>query len=90
MLYISTNNIAIDSKEVYIPGSIIIGKQSPAIAYTAETCKGGRGNSIVDMPKSLYKIKFNKKSGLFESSKQWVLLANYADKSLVRNEVALN
>ncbi len=90
VLYISTNNIAIDSKEVYIPGSIIIKSNlSGDSLYGGDMQIRGRGNSTWDMPKKPYKIKLNKKSGLLgmNQSKQWVLLANYADKSLVRNEV---
>lgn len=91
VLSISTNNVPIDSKDTYIPGHVTI-KQD----MTGDSLFGGdmeikgRGNSTWDMPKKPYKFKLGKKAGLLGmyESKQWVLLANYADKSLIRNEVA--
>lgn len=50
----------------------------------------GRGNSTWDMPKKPYRLKFNKKTGMlgFPVAKNWVLLANYSDKTLMRNAIA--
>ena len=50
----------------------------------------GRGNSTWGMPKKPYKIKLAKKNRLLGMSdnKHWVLLANYSDKSLLRNALA--
>ena len=50
----------------------------------------GRGNSTWGFIKKPYKFKFDKKTSLFGSapSKEWVLLANYADKTLIRNYLA--
>ncbi|MBR3975257.1 MAG: CotH kinase family protein [Clostridia bacterium] len=52
----------------------------------------GRGNSTWSMNKKPYNIKFEKKTDLFEmgKAKKWSLLANYTDKSLLRNVVAYN
>lgn len=52
----------------------------------------GRGNSTWSMKKKPYNIKFEKKTDLFEmgTAKKWSLLANYTDKSLLRNVVAYN
>ena len=50
----------------------------------------GRGNSTWNWDKKPYKIKLDNKSevlGLAED-KDWILTANYADKSLIRNTVA--
>lgn len=51
----------------------------------------GRGNTTWDMPKKPYKIKFDEKVSIFGlgADKEWVLLANYADKTLLRNVVAM-
>lgn len=52
----------------------------------------GRGNSTWDWSfKKPYKIKLQKKESVagLTASKNWVLLANYLDKSLIRNYVAL-
>lgn len=50
----------------------------------------GRGNSTWNAPKKPYKIKFEEKQNLFGfgKSKDWVLLTNYIDKSLLRNYLA--
>ena len=51
----------------------------------------GRGQSTWGMPKQPYKIKLNEKSKVLgmRSNRDWILLANYADKSLMRNAVAM-
>ncbi|HEY6643552.1 CotH kinase family protein [Povalibacter sp.] len=50
----------------------------------------GRGNTTWGMPKKPYRLKLDAKSALFgmPSSKDWVLLANYSDKSLLRTRAA--
>lgn len=90
VVYISTNNVPIESKEVYVPGYMQI-KQH----LTGDSLYGGaleirgRGNSTWNMPKKPYRIKLASKAALLgmPGSKNWVLLASYADKSLIRNEV---
>ena len=49
-----------------------------------------RGNSTHEMPKKSFKIKFNSKQFMFSDYKEkdWVLLANHADQSLIRNALA--
>jgi|GEM_PF-5784056 len=51
-----------------------------------------RGNSTHSYPKKPFQIKLAKSTSLFgmEKSKKWVFLANYADKSLIRNTIALD
>ncbi len=51
----------------------------------------GRGNATWEYPKKPYKIKLNKKSNLLgmDSNKNWVLLANYTDKTLLRTAIGL-
>ena len=55
----------------------------------------GRGNSTWLMDKRPYQIKLSKKASLIDgtkgnASKKWVLLANYADPTLLRNSIVLN
>lgn len=50
----------------------------------------GRGNSTwYNFPKQPYRLKLDEKARIFgmKSNKDWVLLANYSDKSLLRNQV---
>lgn len=50
----------------------------------------GRGNTSWDMPKKSYSIKFKSKEDLLGmgNDKKWVLIANYSDKTLLRNYLA--
>lgn len=92
-LYISTeNNQAINSKENYVKASFSL---DPNSKFDCGIFSGtgkirGRGNSTWGMAKKPYKIKFDnpvKILGL-PAQKEWVLLANYADKSLIRTTLA--
>jgi CotH kinase protein/Calx-beta domain len=51
----------------------------------------GRGNSTWGWPKKPYKIKLATEAGLLQmpAADEWVLLANYADRSALRNHLAL-
>lgn len=52
----------------------------------------GRGNTTwTKHPKKPYKVKLDSKSSFFgiDKDKEWVLLANHSDKSLLRNLVAM-
>ena len=51
----------------------------------------GRGNSTWDMPKKGYRIKLDAAAPVLDmpAHKDWVLLANYADKTLLRNAVGM-
>ena len=70
---------------------------------TALTDKGGaavdspvlsstrlRGNVTQQMPKKAFAVKLDKKHGVLDmpAHKRWVLLANWKDRTLMRNEVA--
>ena len=50
----------------------------------------GRGNSTWTMPKKPYQLKFDKNVSLLgePEDRSWVLLANYTDKTSLRNHVA--
>ena len=47
----------------------------------------GRGNTTWGMPKKPYRIKLDEKHAVFGpwGNKDWILLANYSDKTLLRN-----
>lgn len=50
----------------------------------------GRGNTTWAKPKKPYRIKFDKKTSLFglKAAKDWVLLANHQDPTLLLNTIA--
>lgn len=88
LIIIDTNNHnPIESKTEYVAATAII-KNSPGSAFYNLKCKiRGRGNATwTDYPKKPYKIKFDAKLSVFgfPANKDWVLLAEYCDKSLLR------
>lgn len=79
----------------YVTGHITIEDPdkaySPTALFQGEMKIKGRGHSTWGMPKKPYKFKLNEKASVLGLAKEksWCLLANYADKSLVRNLVAM-
>lgn len=92
-IYINTENKAgIESKDDYVNASLeaVSGEPSEEISGAAIQIRG-RGNSTWRMPKKSYRIKFASKLhflNLPAKEDDWVLLANYSDKTLMRNAVA--
>ena len=61
----------------------------PSVGNVSGTIRG-RGNSTWKWDKKPYKIKLDKKESLLgmDDNRDWILLSNYADKSLIRNTLA--
>jgi hypothetical protein len=92
-LYITTDGGSkVDSKVVYDSAMVTIRSSVATDVITnVRAAIRGRGNSTWNMAKKPYRLKMNKKTNLFglpAKAKSWVLLANYADKTLMRNAVA--
>lgn len=91
-------NITTNGKEFpssltnYIDGSIKITEQNTSIVIkdTTNMQIKLRGNSTSGPDKKPFKIKFDKAESLFglEAAKDWVLMANYFDKTDIRNYLA--
>ena len=84
------------SKENYLPARISISTENAAYGDfpELEECDvriKGRGHFTWQFKKKPYKIKFEKKTSILgmNASKDWVLLANYVDRSLIQNYVAM-
>lgn len=85
------NEFPVD-KTNYIVGNLNVSEQDssnvilPNMAMKVKL----RGNSTMVADKKPFKIKFNEKQSLFDlpAAKEWVLLANYYDKSNIRNYLA--
>lgn len=83
-------------KKNYVPGTITI--TDPERLYSdVETFTGrmgirGRGNSTWSFPKKPWKVKLDEKASIFgmAADKEWCLLANYSDRTLLRNVVAMH
>jgi hypothetical protein len=86
----TTNGVAITSKETYVAGAYELLDAAGARQAGGTLEIRGRGNSTWNYPKKPYRLKFTDSAPLLgmPASKHWVLLANYLDKTLVRNEVA--
>jgi hypothetical protein len=84
------NDLEPKTKTTYVNSQIIIINDNKININQTASIKL-RGQSTTTYPKKPYKIKFDKKQEILDLSgkyKKWVLLANYLDKSLIRNLLA--
>jgi hypothetical protein len=87
----TANGVAITSRETYVTGAFEL-LDAAGVRQAGGTLEiRGRGNSTWNYPKKPYRLKLADSTALLDmpASKHWVLLANYLDKTLLRNEVAL-
>ncbi len=90
-----TTTAPVVSKEEYVSGKIEItdtkGIYGSSEVFSAPMKIRGRGNSTWGMPKKPYKVKLESKASILgmPADKEWALLANYADKTLLRNVTAM-
>ena len=85
----------VDSKDNYVKAAFRF--EDPSRFYTDEESLEltgrikGRGNTTWGMPKKPYRIKLDEKAHVFSrwGNKDWILLANYSDKTLLRNIMAM-
>ena len=84
------NRKAIVGREIEISAKMQIWDDSSAESEIMDLTIRGRGNSSWEMPKKSYKIEFDKKQSMLgmPKDKDWALIANYADKTLMRNDLA--
>jgi len=91
VIYIETeNHQLITSKEDYVNASLILKNKDQILAQGTLRIRG-RGNATWrDYPKKPYRLKLDEKTDMLDmgSDKDWVLLANYCDKTLMRTAVA--
>ena len=91
---IDTNNVPVESTETYV--AMTLSTDNCAQSYVKSNVPGEircRGNGTMTYDKKPYRIKFTSKNNLFglnkgAKAKSWVLLAEYADQSMVRNATA--
>lgn len=76
--------VPITSKEDYLTATLNLDGQ------TLDSRIRGRGNSTWLMAKKPYRLNLNEATGLLgmPAARNWALLANYADKTLLRNALA--
>lgn len=92
VVFVNTpNSVEITSKEEWTNGTTIkIVNPDGSVAYEGTSGFRGRGNSTWLHPKKPYAIKLDKKASILgmPKHKRWVLLANWMDRTLLRNRVA--
>ena len=84
------NNKKIKDRETEIPARLqVFGEKAPESRVMNLSIRG-RGNDTWTYSKKPYAIKFEKKESFLgmPEAKKWVLLANYRDRTLIRNAVA--
>ena len=92
---VTVNNATIDSKDEYVDATITVttydGIPYPEVSDDTIQIRR-RGNSTFWMPKHSYKIKFDEQTRLLShyAERDWVLLANFTDQSLIRNALAFS
>lgn len=92
----TAGDVPITSKEYYLNAHMSLTEdvrtRAAGEVIEADVQIKGRGNSTWKRwPKKPYRLKFNEKISLLgeHKDKSWVLIANYADKSALRNHTAL-
>lgn len=91
-IYITTADQApVNSKDTYVKAEIRINGGGVFEDYIGSMSIKGRGNSTWSYPKKPYRLKLDKKAPLLglSAEKDWILLANYLDESLMCNAVAM-
>jgi len=92
-LVVSTNGAApITSREVYVAGTWRLLDADSALLREGTLDIRGRGNSTWGMPKKPYRVRLTTAAELLgmPANRHWALLANYADKTLLRNDLVFD
>jgi hypothetical protein len=92
-IYITTDDASlkeIPSKDYYVTGTVRIDGNGTYEDFKATAQIKGRGNSTWGYTKKPYRIKLDEKASIcgFTAAKNYVLLANYLDPTLMLNAVA--
>ncbi len=89
----TTNAQDITSKQVYVKGIISVISENGTDFYSDSIDIRGRGNNSWTHPKKPYRVKLYKKASLLNQParlKNWTLINNYGDKTLMRNLLAFD
>lgn len=78
-------------KDTYVSGRYTLVYDGWEGRYDEAVMVKGRGNYSWSLPKKPYTLKLVSKRAMLgmESAKKWILLANYSDKTLLRNYLTL-
>lgn len=93
-VYVNTGGTPILDKENYVTSTVRVEDidkyYTSDVEFSSTAGIRGRGNSTWGMPKKPYRVKLDNKASLLGMSndRDWALLANYFDKTLLRNITA--
>ncbi len=93
VLEIKTDNfLGVDSRDIYVPAELHIEgwRYHASMSQTSVEVRG-RGHSTWEWyPKKPYQIKFGTATNVLSlpEARRWILLADYADKTMIRNKIA--
>lgn len=93
IVIVTENYRKIKDRETEIPAKLQIwGKKAPDSEIMDLTIKGRGNSSWYAMPKNSYKIEFVNKQEMLgmPKNRDWALIANYADKTLMKNYLMYN
>ena len=92
-VYVNTENgKAVTSKTTFVPARLRIRGEGGYEGLEEVNCEiRGRGNTTWTWPKKPYLVKLEEKQHIFgmHKHKRWVLLANFMDRTLMRNLVSM-
>lgn len=92
-LVVTTTGAApIASREVYVSGAWRLLDPDSVLIREGTLDIRGRGNSTWSMPKKPYRVRLTAGTELLgmPANRHWALLANYADKTLLRNDLVFD
>jgi hypothetical protein len=84
------NKSPVKDRKTEIPAKLQIWGENAPVSEVLDMTIRGRGNSTWDMPKKGYKIEFVDKQEMLgmPADRDWALIANHADKTLMKNHIA--
>lgn len=91
VMIVTPDSANVTSKEDWMKNTrMSIYDEQGALNYEGDLAIKGRGNTTWSAPKKPYALKLDSKSEILgmPKHKRWVLLANYLDKTLMRNHIA--
>jgi len=88
----TTAGAPITSREVYVGGRWQLLDADSVLLKEGTLDIRGRGNSTWTMPKKPYRVRLTAATDLLgmPSNRHWALLANFADKTLLRNDLVFD
>jgi len=88
----TTAGAPITSREVYVGGRWQLLDADSVLLKEGTLDIRGRGNSTWTMPKKPYRVRLTTATDLLgmPSNRHWALLANFADKTLLRNDLVFD